>query len=293
VRIVAAIPAFNEARHIAEVVIGAQKHVAEVLVCDDGSTDMTAEIAQKLGATVLKHQINLGKGVALKDLFRMAKDEGADIVVTLDGDGQHDPRQIPSLVQPILDGGADIVNGSRFLKTNPVPGHRRIGNGMLNDLTNAVTHEATTDTQSGFRAYSRMALERLEVKEHAMGVDSQLLIDAHSKGLRVSEVPIDAVYDKDSSTFHPTRHGTYVILSILRVAAERSPLLYLGLPGVISILIGVIVSLNMIEIYDASQYFSLPQAIIALGAFVVGLTLIMGAMMLYTINNLILRLRSG
>jgi glycosyltransferase involved in cell wall biosynthesis len=292
-KIVVVIPAFNEEKHIAAVVLTALKSSDAVLVCDDGSTDMTGEIAEKLGAVVVHHETNLGKGVALKDLFRYANDAGADIVVTLDGDGQHDPRQIPLLTKPITDGTADIVIGSRFLKENPIPNHRRLGDGVLNTLTNAVSHEKLTDTQSGYRAYSKAALERLEVKEHAIGVDSQLLIDASEKGLRITEVAIDVNYSNDSSTYHPAKHGMYVILSILRNATERSPLLYLGVPGFISLLVSVGLSINLVVLYNANHYFSVPQAIIALGAFVLALVLILGAVMLFAINNLVLRLRSA
>ncbi|MGD0477178.1 MAG: glycosyltransferase family 2 protein [Nitrososphaerales archaeon] len=293
VRMMIAIPAYNEEKNIASVVVEAQRHTLRVVVCDDGSTDMTGEIAERLGAVVIRHQTNMGKGVAIKDLFRKAKEIGADVVITMDGDGQHDARQIPLLAQPVLDGSADVVNGSRFLKKNPIPNHRRLGDGALNGLTNAVSHGNLTDTQSGFRAYSRTALERIEVKEHAIGVDSQLLIDASQKGLRVTEVPIDVVYMEDSSTYHPARHGAYVILSILRIATERSPLLYLGIPGIISLLVGAAVSLNVIVLYNAERYFSIPQAMIALGTFILGLVLILGAVMLYSINNLVLRLRQG
>jgi glycosyltransferase involved in cell wall biosynthesis len=292
-KVVACIPAFNEEEHIARVVIGAQQRANQVIVCDDGSDDMTGEIAERLGAIVIRHKSNLGKGMAFKDLFRKAKEAGADIAVTLDGDGQHDPRQIPLLIEPILRGSADIVIGSRFLKENPVPSHRRLGDGVLNTLTNAVSHDDLTDTQSGFRAYSKLALEQIEVKEHAIGVDSQLLIDASQKGLRVMEVPIKVVYNDDSSTYHPAKHGVYVVLSILRNATERSPLLYLGLPGIISFAVSIVVALNIAVLYNASHYFSIPQAILALGAFLLGLILILGAVMLYAINNLVLRIRRG
>jgi glycosyltransferase involved in cell wall biosynthesis len=291
--LVVAIPAYNEEKNIARVVVEAQRHTSNVFVCDDGSTDMTGEIAERLGAVVIRHQTNLGKGVAIKDLFRKAKEIGANVVITMDGDGQNDPRQIPLLAKQVLDGSADVVNGSRFLKENPIPNHRRLGDGALNGLTNAVTHDSLTDTQSGFRAYSRTAIEWIEVKEHAIGVDSQILIDASQKGLRVTEVPIDVSYADDSSTYHPAKHGTYVILSILRVATERSPLLYLGVPGIISLLVGVGVSLNLFVLYNAERYFSIPQAMVALGAFILGLILILGAVMLYSINNLVLRLRQG
>jgi glycosyltransferase involved in cell wall biosynthesis len=293
VRIVAVIPAFNEAKNIAGVVIGAQKHVSEVVVCDDGSSDLTGEIAEKLGSVVITHKTNLGKGVAIKDLFRRAKENGAEIIVTLDGDGQHDPHQIPLLTKPIIDGTADIVNGSRFLKENAVPGHRRVGDGVLNRMTNAVSDYKLTDTQSGFRAYSRSALEHLEVKEHGIAVDSQLLMEASESGLRVTEVPIDVNYNSDSSTYHPAKHGVYVALSILRAATERSPLLYLGVPGIIFALSGIIVSIHIVDLYNTSRYFSIPFSMLALGFFMVGILLILGAVMLYAINNLVVRLRAG
>jgi hypothetical protein len=119
------------------------------------------------------------------------------------------------------------------------------------------------------------------------------LIDASQKGLRVIEVPINAVYTVDSSTYHPAKHGVYVVLSILRNATERSPLLYLGLPGIIFFLVGAAVAINVTILYNASHYFSVPQAMVALGAFGLGLILILGAVMLYAINNLVLRLRRG
>ena len=291
--VVVAIPAINEENHIAKVILGALKHTPWVIVCDDGSTDMTGEISEKLGAMVIRHDANMGKGVALRDLFDKARQVGADIVVTLDGDGQHDPSEIPQILKPILDGTADIVNGSRFLKENAMPNHRKFGGTILTGLANAVSHGKLTDTQSGFRAYSRASLDAIEVKEHAMGVDAQLLIDATQKRLKIAEVPIGVTYGADTSTYHPARHGTYVVFTILRVAAERSPLLYLGVPGIIALLVGLGVSLNMIALYNASHYFSLPQAMIALGAFMVGLVLIIGAMMLFAINNLVLRLGKG
>ena len=286
-------PAFNEEKHIGAVVISSQRHASKVVVCDDGSTDMTAEIADRLGAIVIRHPTNLGKGVAIKDLFSTAKFLGADVVVTLDGDGQHDPRQVPLLIKPILEGAADIVNGSRFLKANPIPNHRRLGDSMLNSLSNFTSHSKLTDSSSGFRAYSRWAIDKIVVTDHGMGVDTQLLNEADRHALRVIEVPIDVEYTSDSSTYHPAKHGAYVILSMIRIAAERSPLFYLGLPGIILGVIGVIVSLNILALYNTSHYFSIPQAMIALGAFVVGLILILGAVMLYAINNLVLRLRPG
>ena len=128
--IVAAIPAFNEDRTIAKLVLEAQKHVDVVLVCDDGSEDMTGEIAERMGADVIRHEKNMGYGAAIKTLFTMAREVSADVLVTLDGDGQHDPKDIPFVVKPVLQNEVDVVIGSRFLepeKENGVPKYRQLG----------------------------------------------------------------------------------------------------------------------------------------------------------------------
>ena len=112
---VVGIPAFNEEKTIARVVLEAQKYADKVVVCDDGSSDMTAEIAERLGADVARHEQNLGYGAAIQSLFRRARELGADVLVTLDTDGQHDPREVPNVVKPILEGKANVVIGSRFV----------------------------------------------------------------------------------------------------------------------------------------------------------------------------------
>ena len=123
--VVAAIPAYNEEKTIARVVLQAQRHVDSVLVCDDGSEDLTTEIAERLGATVMRHERNLGKGAALKSLFEMALEVNADVVVTLDADGKHNPSEIPLFISQVLDGDADIVLGSRYTTSNPVQKNKK------------------------------------------------------------------------------------------------------------------------------------------------------------------------
>jgi len=137
-----------------KVILLTQKHVDKVLVCDAGSTDMTGEIAEKLGADVMRHKRNLGYGAA--------RELDVGIMITLDGDGQHDPNDIPLLVKPILEGGADVVVGSRFLekaKAGEVPLYRRLGIKAITRLTGAASSCRVGDAQSGFRAYGRRALE--------------------------------------------------------------------------------------------------------------------------------------
>ena len=177
--IVAAIPAFNEEHTIAKLVLEAQKHVDVVLVCDDGSTDSTAEIAERMGADVIRHDRNLGYGAALKTLFTVARELNADVLVTLDGDGQHDPSEIPSLVDPVLENKADIVLGSRFLnKENGVPRYRRWGIQLISKLTGAVSNHRFLDAQCGFRVYGRKALNGLDLVENGMGSSVEILLKA-------------------------------------------------------------------------------------------------------------------
>jgi len=113
--VVACIPAYNEEGSIAGVVVQARKYVDRVVVCDDGSVDLTGAIAEGLGAVVVRHGRNLGKGAALRSAFLRARELGADVVAMLDADGQHDPEEIPGLVEPILKGEADMVVGSRYV----------------------------------------------------------------------------------------------------------------------------------------------------------------------------------
>lgn len=288
--VVACIPCFNEAESIASVVIEAQKHADLVLVCDDGSTDMTGEIAEKLGAVVIRHEENRGKGVAMADLLIDARELGAKVVITLDGDGQHNPDEMPKLVQPILDGTADVVIGSRSIGDG-MPGHRKLGNRALNAVTNMGSSLRLTDTQSGYRALSRNALETLQVRDSGLGLESQMIMDADRAGLRVSEVPVQVIYGDKTSTYGSARHGAYVLGTVLRTVAERSPLMYLGIPGFAFIVASFIPGLALLNLYNTTKYWSLPLTIVALALFFMGVILIVAALLLYSINNLEVRLR--
>jgi glycosyltransferase involved in cell wall biosynthesis len=282
----------NEEAKIARVVIAAQKVVDKVIVCDDGSRDMTGEIAGKLGATVIRHQSNLGKGVALKDLFGAALGVGADIIVTLDGDGQHDPMEIPGLVKEIKSGVSDIVIGSRIHDDN-MPSHRRLGNKVLDGVTNAASGLNVRDTQSGFRAYSRHAIEEIDVTEHGLGADSQILMSASRAAMRIREVPVRTIYGDETPSSSSTKQGLHVLVTVIRTVVEKSPLVYLGLPGLILGIGGILSLLNLLQIYNVSHYFSLPVALIALGGIVLGAMLVVSAMILYAIGNLVVRLREN
>ena len=188
--IIAAMPAHNEDERIAKVVLGAKKHVDKVVVVDDGSTDSTAEIAEALGALVVRHKENSGYGAAIRTCFETAKELDADIMVILDSDGQHDPSYIPDFITAMKTNKADIVIGSRFLAKNtlsPIPRYRIVGMKVLNLFTR-LHGTKTTDSQSGYRAYSRRAIEKIRVTNPDMGAGSEILTQAKDYNLKLKLV---------------------------------------------------------------------------------------------------------
>jgi len=240
--IVAGIPAYNEEKTIAKVILLAQSHVDKIIVCDDGSTDLTADIARKMGAVVIQHSKNLGYGAAIQSLFDKARILEADIMLTLDADGQHSPEDIPKLLKPVQNNEADIVIGSRFLEgTNKeIPRYRRVGIKLITKMSNGTLEGKISDAQSGFRAYNRKAVQNLKLQENGMGISAEILVKAGRQKLKVTEVPIGISYKGiQTSTHNPLRHGWNVIAAILRVILYKKPLEFLGIPGTILFLAGV------------------------------------------------------
>ena len=211
------IPAFNEQAAIGSVVEKSLQYADDILVVDDGSGDSTSEIARNAGANVLVHPTNYGKGVALRDAFSQI--EGYDIVVTIDGDGQHNPDEIPILIKPIIDGGADFVNGSRYLNgfEENTPAYRRVGQRVLDIATNIASGTKVTDSQSGFRAFKGDTISCYKFRDPGFGIESEMIADAAENNLRIVEVPITVKYDvENSSTKGPVTHGVGVLLKIIK-----------------------------------------------------------------------------
>ena len=256
------IPAYNEARMIADVVSGSLKYADEVIVVDDGSRDNTSFVARAAGARVIRLPKNNGKGVALTLGLKTAAINGADVIVCLDGDGQHDPEEIPRVALPVIRGEADVVVGSRFLDTvgsKEIPGYRQVGQTILTKATNIGSGKGVriTDSQSGFRSLSRNAVLKMELTEEGMGIESEILIDASKLGLRIKEVPITCKYDGlDTSKMAPGKHGVSVLSSILRNVRDEHPMLYFGVGGMILALIGV--SAGLYSLYQFTLMKSLP-----------------------------------
>ena len=192
-RTIAIIPAFNEEKTIAEVLTNTRPFIDQIIVVNDGSHDRTAEIARAHRAVVVSHVINRGLGASIGTGFEMVKRLGADVVVTLDADGQHDPSEIPLFIQAI-ENGADVVIGSRMLKRTGMPWYRQVANTLGNLVTFFLFGALVTDSQSGFRAFTAYALRQIEIQTNRMEVSSELIAEARRRKLTLAEVPIKAIY---------------------------------------------------------------------------------------------------
>jgi len=291
VRILVCIPAFNEAKTIGEVIIKSKKYANTVIVYDDGSTDDTYEVANSAGATVIRNPENKGYGVAIRSLFQAAKEQNADIMVTLDSDGQHNPDQIPQLIEPLLKQRFDMVIGSRFLDSNDkekVPRYRSFGIKTITKLTQAASYSGITDSQSGFRAYNKNALSKINLFEDGMAVSIEILLRAKEKKLLTTEVPITINYDvKDTSTHNPISHGVGVLYSVLQFISLRHPLAFYGLPGIVLLGVAAFFLKNVLHLFSTTGYVSTNMILISVGIAVVGVVLLATAAIVYTLVALL------
>lgn len=239
------IPAYEEAGRIGETIAGIPTDVDEVLVVDDGSEDGTAAAAVRAGASVVRHETNRGYGAALKTIFETAYAGSIDELVILDGDGQHDPADVTALLDALRESNADVVIGSRFVdggRTN-APTYRRVGLFVVNVLTNLSLgvvrpRSWVNDTQSGYRAYSRRAIESLRTERNlddGMSASTDILNHAHRNGYEIQEVGTTIEYGAgETSTRHPLKHGAVLVKNILTTVEQERPITVLGLPGVLS-----------------------------------------------------------
>jgi len=252
--VLAAIPAFNEGPTIGSVVLRAKQYAEEVVVVDDGSTDDTAEIATLAGAHVIQPARNLGKGTAIRSAWLFARERHPEVLVLLDGDHQHDPKDIPRIVEPILTGEADVVLGVRWGKTSCMPLYRRIGKRALDYATAAATRNGMlTDSQCGFRVFSSRALNVIEPTDNGLSIESQMLMEAQETNLRIHEVNIDARYDVDGSTVSPGRHGSSVLGRIITLVSEKRPLLFFGVGGAVLLLIASALGVIVLQTYYSTS----------------------------------------
>ncbi len=292
--IVIGIPAYNEEKTIAAIILKLQKIADKIIICNDGSTDLTGEIAERLGALVINHPKNLGYGAGIRSIFLKSKELDADILVTFDADGQHRIEDIQNVTLPLQKNEADIIIGSRFLGKNNdnVPKYRKVGIKTITNVANSATDLNISDSQSGFRAYSKKVLQEIIPSEYGMGVSTEILIKANKKGFKIKEVPIIVLYDGDTSTHHPISHGFSVLLSTMKFISIEHPLKFYGVPGIIFLGIGLFFTLWTLQLFVETRQIITNVSLIGIGSIIVGTMLTMTSIMLYSLVNVV-RERSG
>ena len=285
--VVVAVPAYNEDRYIGSLVLKLRAGNRQVLVIDDGSSDDTAEVAEAAGATVISHPHNLGKTAAVENAFEQARHMNVDALVLLDGDSQHDPADIDAMVEPIFDGSAEMVVGSRFAGVrSAIPRWRVVGQHALTLATNIGSGLHLSDTESGFRAFSRRAVDEMRFTARGFALEPATQFQAKARGWKVVEVPIRVHYGIPLKR-NPVWHGVGQIDAILRLIAEHRPLLFFGLPGLFVLLAGLALGLQVVRIYDATQQLAIGYSLITVLLVIVGLLATFVGVMLHAIRDIV------
>ncbi|MGI0009660.1 MAG: glycosyltransferase family 2 protein [Nitrosopumilaceae archaeon] len=283
----ACIPAFNVEKTIGEVVKECLLHVDKVIVCDDGSTDNTARIAEANGAEVVRHEKNYGYGAALITLFDKAREQNADVMITLDGDKQHFPEFIPRLIAPLSYESVDVVIGSRFLERDPnVPRYRKTGIKIITHATNMDNNIKLTDAQSGFRAYSKRAIQVIHPTEYGMAASTEIIAKVVNKGLKLVEVPIVISYDSTESKKSAVPHGIAVLMNVLKYMSVKHPIPSYGFPGIALIIIGSVLGFQFLDVYLSTGVVFAGTLLGSVVTFLAGTILAMTAILLYTMATL-------
>tara|TARA_B100001013_G_C24554541_1_gene419994 strand:+ start:62 stop:940 length:879 start_codon:yes stop_codon:yes gene_type:complete len=282
------IPAYNEEKNIAKIITKLKKITDSIIVCDDGSSDMTSEIAKNLGVIVISHKKNMGYGAAIRTIFEKSAEIDSDILVTFDADGQHRVEDVSRVLRPLENSEADIVIGSRFLgKQSNVPNYRKLGIKVITQVTNSSIKTKLTDSQSGFRAYSKQVLSKISLSEIGMGISTEILIKASSGGLRITEVPITILYSGDTSTHNPVSHGTSVLFSTIKFTSIEHPLKFYGIPSVIFLTIGMIFTSLAVQYYVNIGRLNTDLTLIGAGTILVGIILLISAILLYSLVSVV------
>lgn len=282
-----AIPAYNEDRFIGSLVLKLRAEHYHVLVVDDGSTDRTAEVAAAAGAEVISHPSNLGKSAAVRTAFEWARAWDAEALVLIDGDSQHDPAEVKRVVAPVLEGAADMVIGSRFAGiASRIPRWRVAGQHALTLATNLGSGLTVSDSQSGFRAFSRRAVVGMRFHRSGFSVESEMQFQARSLGLVVREVPIHVDYRVPVKR-SAVRQGLGVAEAVLRLVGQHRPLLFFGLPGLLVLLAGLALGFHVIRVYEATLQLAVGYSLITVLLVIIGVLSIFVAIMLHSIRGLL------
>ena len=282
------IPAFNEEKNIAGIILKLKKISDDIIVCDDGSSDLTGEIAKKFEVDVIKHEKNLGYGSAIKSIFNKAKQYENDVLVTFDADGQHQIDDVMKVVEPIAKKEVDVVIGSRFLKeSDDVPEYRKVGIKLITKVTNLSLKQSLTDSQSGFRAYSKDVVNDLNLTDKGMGISTEILIKASNHGFKIGEIPISISYEGDTSSQNPVSHGTSVLASTIKFTSIERPLIFYGIPSLIFLIIGSIFTYFAFEYYTEIGRLNTNLTLIGAGSFLVSIVLLITSVLLFSLVSVV------
>lgn len=293
-KVIVAIPAYNEEVAIGSVVLRANKYADRVIVVDDGSADNTTEVAALAGAAVVKHEKNGGYGAAIKTCFETARQIDADIMIIIDADGQHSPDDIPKMVDQMLSSRSDIVIGSRFVdgneKNQKIPAYRKIGMKVLDSATVAGSGLKISDSQSGFRAYSKNAIQKIQIGDGGMGAGSEILIKAADNNLKITEIPIKVRYDlKGTSSKNPVAHGISVLNSIVGFVSQKRPMMFFGIPGLVVLDVGVLFCFRALDMFNTTGSMAIGDSLIGVIGIMLGTQCIFTAFVLTSIKTITTR----
>jgi len=287
-KITVGLPAYNEEKNIAKIIVQLKKVADQIIVCDDGSTDLTSRIAESLGTIVIKHPKNLGYGSAIRSIFLKSREINSEVLVTIDSDGQHKIEDIEKVVKPVVDGRADVSIGSRFLdKHDNAPKYRKLGINIITKVTNSSLSEKITDSQSGFRAYNNKVLQALTPSDSGMGISTEILIKSSNLGFKIAEVPTEIQYEGDTSNQNPVSHGTGVLLSTLKYISIERPLRFYGVPSFIFFVIGLTFTFFATQYYAEVGRLNTNLTLIAAGTLVIAVILIVTAILLYSLVSVV------
>lgn len=283
----ACIPAFNVEKTIGGLVKECLLHVDEVIVCDDGSSDNTAKIAEVNGAQVIKHQKNYGYGAALITLFDKAREKNADIMITLDGDGQDIPEFIPRLIAPLSYKGIDIVIGSRFLHDDSALGYGKRGIKIISAAISFGNDIKVTDVQSGFRAFSKRAIQAIHPTEYDVAANAEIITKAANKGLKLVEVPVVVSYDSTDSKAPKIPHAVTIFMNIVKHLSLKHPILSYGIPGLVLVVLGAVLGIQFLNVYLNQNVIFIGTLLGSIITFISGVVLMATSVILYSMANML------
>jgi glycosyltransferase involved in cell wall biosynthesis len=287
--VIIGIPAYNEEKNIASIITKLSKEGYQILVCNDASSDMTGEIAEKLGAVVINHEKNKGYGGSIRSIFLKAKELNSDILVTFDADGQHRIKDISKLLEALENDQADVVIGSRFLgdESTDMPSYRKKGIKVITKISNISSKNKLTDSQSGLRAYNNNAINKITPSELGMGASTEILIKANKNKLKIIEVPIKVLYEGDTSTHNPVSHGASVILSTMKFISIDNPLKFYGIPGLSFLTIGLFFIVWTLQIFGETRQIITNISLIGIGVTILGIIFLMTAIILFSMVTVV------